>query len=253
MQSRRMTVVGGVSLITGALSFVIVFSYLAVNFSYPDILDGRAAEVLPRLLEGGSVMRAVWAFYAFLPLLLIPGAVGAQSACPSSRSRMTLATVFAAVGALAMCLGLMRWPSIHWVLAEMYPDAGVDAKVAIDALFTGLNVYLGNYVGEFLGETMLAAFFMLSGASMLDEDRFPSWLGWSGINVSLLLIIGAFRNVHYAVQIIADLNNLLLPLWMIVMGSSMLWFSGRERAEGIPGDDLPSEQRSDSEMGFRKR
>ena len=48
------------SLILGALAFVFVFSYLAANFNYPDILDGTAAEVLPRLRDGGSAMRAVW-------------------------------------------------------------------------------------------------------------------------------------------------------------------------------------------------
>ncbi|MGZ8435373.1 MAG: hypothetical protein ACXW6T_13695, partial [Candidatus Binatia bacterium] len=49
---------------------------VTANFAYPDILDGSAAEVLPRLRSGGSVMRAVWALYALLPLLLVPGAVG---------------------------------------------------------------------------------------------------------------------------------------------------------------------------------
>lgn len=79
MNDRRIIVVGGVSFIVGALTFVAVFSYLAAKFNYPDILDGSAADVLPRLLAGGPVMRAVWAIYAFLPLLLVPAAVGAIS------------------------------------------------------------------------------------------------------------------------------------------------------------------------------
>lgn len=222
-----MIVIGGISLIAGALAFVAVFSYLAASFDYPDILDGSAAEVLPRLSGGGAVMRSVWAVYAFLPLLLIPGAVGTQAACPSSRSRMTLALVFASLSALAMCLGLMRWPSIHWALAEAYAGAGADSKHTIDAIFSGLNLYLGNYIGEFLGEMLLGLFLLLSGVSMIGEDHFPNWLGWSGIDVSLLFFIGAFRNVTPAVQVIADINNGLLPLWMIVMGSSMVWFAGR--------------------------
>lgn len=112
MQYRRMLVVGGSSFIVGALAFVFVFSYLAANFNYPDILDGSAAEVLPRLRDGGSVMRGVWAVYAVLPLFLIPGAVAAYLACPCSRARMTLALIVASVAALAMSLGLMRWPSV---------------------------------------------------------------------------------------------------------------------------------------------
>jgi hypothetical protein len=241
MQHRKMIVIGGASFVVGALAFVFVFSYLAANFNYPKILDGSAAEVLPRLQDGGSVMRAVWAIYAFLPLLLVPGAVGAYFACPSSRARMKLALIVASFGALAMCLGLMRWPSIHWALAETYSQAGADTKSSVHAVFNGLNLYLGNYIGEFLGETMLAAFFMLTGFSMLDERRFPKWLGWSGVVFSFLFLVGAFRNVASTVQIIADIDNGLLPLWMIVLGIGLFWYSRHpsssgDAQQGTPGD-----------------
>jgi hypothetical protein len=230
MQDRRMIVIGGACFAIGAFAFVGVFSYLAANFNYPDVLDGSAATVLPRLRAGGEAMRAVWAIYALLPLLLIPGAVGAYLACPASRGRMTLALVAAAIGALAMCLGLMRWPSIHWTLAGAWPGAGADAQGSLDAVFTGLNLYLGNYIGEFLGETLLAAFFLLAGRSMLVERHFPAWLGWSGICFAVLFVLGALRNVITQVQVIADINNALLPLWMIVLGVALVWFTRSPRA-----------------------
>jgi hypothetical protein len=222
-----MIVAGGLSFIVGALAFVLVFSYLAATFDYPNILHGSAAEVLPRLSAGGSTMRAVWAIYAFLPLLLLPGAVGSHLACPSSRGRMTLALVVASIGSLAMCLGLMRWPSIHWALASAYAQSGAEAKSSLGAVFTGLNLYLGNYIGEFLGEACLAAFFLLAGLSMRDEARFPTWLGWCGVAFALLFFVGAFRNAVPAVQTVADLNNALLPLWMLVLGVSLVWYSKR--------------------------
>jgi hypothetical protein len=240
MQYRKMIIVGGACFIVGALAFVFVFSYLAANFNYPDILDGTAAEVLPRLRGGGSLMRAIWAVYAFLPLVLVPGAVAAYLACPSSRARMTLALIVASMGTLAMCFGLMRWPSIHWALAEAYSQAGAETKSSIDAVFSGLNLYIGNYIGEFLGETTLAVFFLLSGVSMLAEARFPKWLGWAGVAFSFLFVVGAFRNVTNTVQVVADINNGLLPLWMIVMGAGLIWFSGRhgllEAEESAPAN-----------------
>ncbi|MBL9214393.1 MAG: DUF4386 family protein [Opitutaceae bacterium] len=222
MSHRKIVILGGISFIVGALAFVAVFGYLAAKFSYPDILDGAAAEVLPRLREGGAAMRAVWAVYAFLPLLLLPGAVGALHAFPASRPRMTLALVALCVGVLAMCLGLMRWPSIHWALAEGYAQGDASTQAGIAAVFHGLNLYLGNYIGEFLGEAMLAAFFFLAGLSLLAERRFPRWLGWTGTGFSVLFLIGALRNVTDAVQGIASLNNSLLPLWMIVLGVALL-------------------------------
>ncbi len=227
MQHRSMIIAGGLSFIVAALAFVAVFSYLAANFDYPGILDGTAAEVLPRLLAGGAVMRATWAIYAFLPLLLVPGAVGAYLACPASSGRMKLALVAAALGAMSMCLGLIRWPSIHWVLAEAYGNAGEEVRISLAAVFAGLNLYLGNYIGEFLGELCLAIFFLLSGMSLLAEVRYARWLGWSGIAFALLFLIGALRNFLPAVQSIADINNTLLPLWMIVLGTGLIWYSGK--------------------------
>ena len=222
-----MITLGGVSLVVGAISFVLVFSYLAANFNYPEILDGSAEEVLPRLLKGGQTMRSVWALYAFLPLFFVPGAVGAYFACPSSRDRMTLALVSAAIGTLAMCLGLMRWPSVHWALAEAYAASDAQGMISVGAVFHGLNTYLGNYIGEFLGEICLAAFFCLTGNSCLKESNFPRWLGWGGILFSALFAIGAFRNVAGAVQIVADMNNALLPLWLVVLGISLIWYTRR--------------------------
>jgi hypothetical protein len=160
MQHSRMIIVGGASFIVGALAFVFVFSYLAANFNYPDILDGTAAEVLPRLRDGGSTMRAVWAVYAFLPLFLVPGAV--------------------------------------------------------------------------------AAFFLLSGVSMLAEARFPKWLGWSGVAFSFSFLVGASRNVTNAVQVVADINNGLLPLWMIVIGAALIWFSRRHGSIGAAEEGAPA-------------
>jgi hypothetical protein len=229
-----MIVAGGLSFIVGALAFVAVFSYLAANFAYPGILDGSAAEVLPRLRAGGSVMRATWALYAVLPLLLVPGAVGTYVACPASRGLMTLGLVAASLGALSMCLGLMRWPSIHWALAEAYEQSGAEAKSSLSAVFLGLNLYLGNYIGEFLGELCLAFFFLLSGLSLVNEPRFPKWLGWGSVAFAVLFLVGAFRNVTPTVQQIADINNALLPLCMVVLGASLVWCT-RERESSAPG------------------
>ena len=222
MSERSMVRAGGLAFIVGALAFVGVFSYLAANFNYPDVLEGAASDVLPALREGGDTMRAVCALYAVLPLLLIPGAVGAWAATPASRNRMTLALVLAAIASLSMCLGLMRWPSVHWALAGAYEQAPPAVQASLNVVFDGLNLYLGNYIGEFLGETLLAGFFLLTAFSMRAEPRYPAWLFLGGSAFALLFFIGAFRNVTASVQAVADLNNVLLPLWMIALGVGMI-------------------------------
>jgi len=223
---RNVTIVrvGGAFLIGGALAFMGVFAFLAARFNYPQVLDGNAAQVLPNLLATGTTGRAVWAIYGFLPLIWIPAGVGAFHALRDVREgSMRVAMLFALVSAVSMMLGLLRWPSIHWTLAQAYA-AGTDAdRLAISATFAGLNSFLGNYVGEFLGELSFSLFFLLSGLAMLARgSRYPRWVGYLGILTAVAGMIGMFRNVTGVVDPIAAVNNYLLPIWMIVFGVALV-------------------------------
>jgi hypothetical protein len=216
--------IGGVFLIAGAIAFMGVFSYLAARFNYPTVLDGDAAQVLPALVATGATGRAVWAIYGFLPLIWIPAGVGAFHALRDVREgSMRVAMQFALIAAISMMLGLLRWPSIHWTLAQAYA-AGTDAdRLVISATFAGLNSFLGNYIGEFLGELSFSLFFLLSGLAMLARDsRFPRWAGYLGVVTAVAGLIGMFRNVTDTVDPIAAVNNYLLPLWMIIFGVVLL-------------------------------
>ncbi len=154
---------GGLALVFGAVAFLAVFSFLAARFDYPAILDGPANTVLPRLLATGTPGRTAWALYAFLPLIWFPAGVGAYCALRRfSPGAMLLALQFAALAAISMMLGLMRWPSVHWHLAQLHLAATAEQQQVIAAVFGGLNTYLGNYIGEFLGELSFSMFFLLS-------------------------------------------------------------------------------------------
>ena len=226
---------GGWALILGALAFMAVFSFLAARFDYPAILDGPAADVLPRLLATGSSGRAVWALYAFLPLVWIPAGVGAHRALRRSHpGAMSMALQFAVVAAVAMMLGLMRWPSMHWRLAQAYGTADPGQRIVLGALFDGFNVYLGNYIGEFLGELCVSAFFLLSSWAMLRSTFAPRGLALLGLVTGAAGLVGMFRNVAPAVGAVASINNYLLPLWMIVFGVLLVRRSEDRNAGGSP-------------------
>jgi hypothetical protein len=219
--------VGGLSLIVGAVAFIGVFSYLAARFNYPEVLDGRAMEVLPALLATGNAGRAVWAIYALLPLIWIPAAVGAFHALRGkSEGTMRTGLLMATVSSLAMMIGLIRWPSFHWELALAWAQTEPSARPALDAVFNSANSYLGNYIGEFLGELTMNAFFLLSSVAMLKRrSGFAPQLGWLGVATAAAGLIGMFRNAVSAVAPVAELNNYLL--WMIVFGISLLRFTRR--------------------------
>ena len=225
---------GGWALILGALGFLAVFSYLAARFNYPAVLDGPAGTVLPRLAAMGPTGRAVWAVYAFLPLIWIPAGTGAYYALRRTHpGAMLLALQCAFLAALSMMAGLMRWPTIHWRLAELYASADAAQRSVVDAVFDGLNTYLGNYIGEFLGELGFSAFFLLSGWAMLRSRAVPGWLALVGLATGAAGVVGMFRNVTATVSPVAAINNYLLPLWMIAFGILLL----RQRPEqrGIAG------------------
>jgi uncharacterized protein DUF4386 len=227
---------GGVALIAGAMAFLGVFAFLAARFDYPAVLDGSAAEVLPNLLATGHTGRAVWAVYGFLPIIWIPAGVAAFHALRAVREGSArTGMLFAVIAAISMMLGLLRWPSIHWMLAEAYARAGGPERTGIAAVFSGLNSYLGNYIGEFLGELSVSLFFLLSALAMLQRDSgFPRWMGYFGAGTAVAGLVGMFRNVTDVVAPIASMNNYLLPLWMIVFGGGLLRFRGRASAREVP-------------------
>lgn len=208
---------GGWSLITAAVAFMAVFGWLAARFDYPDVLEGRADVVLPQLLALGAAGRAVWAVYALLPLLLIPAGVGAaallRGAAPHTMRAASMASV---VAAFSMLLGLARWSTVHWELARAHATASPEGRVVIDAVFTGLNAYLGNFIGEFTGELALNAFFVLSALALLRSGR--RRVGVAGLLAGVMGLVAAFRNVTPAVALVAELNNLVLPLWLVGLG-----------------------------------
>lgn len=152
---------GGIALVGGALAFLGVFSYLAARFQYPEVLDGSAPEVLPALLATGATGRTVWALYGVLPLVFIPAGVGAFEALRNRASGpMRVGMLFAFLAAFSMMLGLMRW----WELARAWTAAAENDRLVLAAVFDGLNRYLGNFIGEFLGELGFSVFFVLWGS-----------------------------------------------------------------------------------------
>jgi hypothetical protein len=214
---------GGIAQILGALAFIGVFAFLAARFDYPAVLDGPASSVLPALLATGSTGRAVWALYGFLPLIWVPAGVGAYCALRTSHpGAMLLALQCALLSALSMMLGLLRWPSIHWRLAELYVAADPPQQRVLGATFDGLNLYLGNYVGEFLGELSVSAFFLLSAWVLLRSRTTSRWVPVGGLVTGVLGWIGSLRNITSAMAPVAAVNNYLLPLWMITLGIVLL-------------------------------
>jgi len=64
-----------------------------------------------------------------------------------------------------------------------------------------------------------------AGAMLKKESGFNRWIGWLGILTGSAGLIGMFRNVLAVVSPVAELNNYLLPIWMITFGISLLRYA----------------------------
>ncbi len=222
---------GGAAYLTAAAGFVGVFSWLAVRFDYPRVLDGPAAAVLPALLALGGPGRLVWIVYALLPLLLLPAGAGLTTALrrPDGATHAGLALVRSlhTVAALAMTAGLARWPTLHWTLAESWAGADPATRDVLAVLFDASNRYLGNALGEFVGELALYGAF-LGTAVALRRNAAPRALALLAGATGLLGWVGMFRNVSARVQPAADVVNWLLPLLLLALGGWLI----RARSRG---------------------
>ena len=247
-ESTVMVRVAGVALILGALGFVMVFAYLALRYSYPKVLRMPAAAALPALLDLGGVGRVMWTFYALLPLLLIPAGVGTFHALrKTNEATMRVAMNLSLVSAIAMTLGLMRWPSAHWHLAIGYEVAGAEGRRVISAVYESLNSWLGVFIGDFLGELCLGAFFVLSGFTMWRTHRFPKWVSALSVVFGALAWVTMWRNVILVLRPIGMLYGGLLPLWLIVFGVYLLKYKSDRPGARKPRGSAPVRESSKTE------
>lgn len=213
--------IAGALLAGGALGFVLVFVTLAARLGYPEMLDHPASEVLPALLAGGPSLRAVWAIYAVLPFSIVLSARLASGRL-GLEARIDRATRIAGtLAGLAMTIGLARWPTLQWALADRW-TAEASAHVDLARTFDLANLVLGNGIGEFVGEVALGLWF--AGLAYAMRAR---WVGRATAVLAALMLIGSLRNVTSLVQPATDLTNNLLPVVMIWLG--VVWMMPARR------------------------
>jgi hypothetical protein len=134
------------------------------------------------------------------------------------------------LAALCMTLGLARWSTAQWSLAAAWPTASVAERVHITLVFDLLNVWLGNGIGEFVGELALYGSFAAFAVAL--HRLGVRLLAAFAAVTALAGWIGMFRNVTSVVQIAADVTNFLLPLFLIAFGVALI--RGRTRIVQVP-------------------
>lgn len=123
-----------------------------------------------------------------------------------------------------MMTGLLRWPTLHWTLAQAWGSASPSAREVLADRFGTANFCLGNVIGEFAGELLLNGFFLVSSMALATRRR---WLAFAGVAASTLGWIAMLRNLTPLVAPAAALNNVVLPVWMLTLGVVLVSASSR--------------------------
>jgi Domain of unknown function (DUF4386) len=226
------TAVAGAFLILLPLAFNGFFLLLGRLFDYPDILRRPTEEVLSRFQAGGVGLKLVWYGFMltavlFAPLVVLLG----QVLTDDDVVVMPMAIVVGVLAAVVQFLGLARWPFLVPPLARTYTDpASTPAtREVTTVVFESFHHYFGIGIGESLGYLLTGAWSVLIGVAMLQSSLFDAWLGWPGIIVGLLLVVGSFEFVGGFEEEGWKLAGSIVPItyiawsvWLIVSGFVLL-------------------------------
>ncbi|MGH8870796.1 MAG: DUF4386 domain-containing protein [Acidimicrobiia bacterium] len=222
----------GILLIFLPLAFNACFFLLARRFDYPDILRSPTREILSRFQAGGVGLKVLWYGFMLTAVLFAPLAVLlGQVLARDDLAMVSSATVVGVLAAVVQFLGLARWPFLVPALARAYTDpASTEAtREATKVVFDSFHRYLGVGIGECLGYLLTGAWSLLVGVAMLQSSAFEAWLGWPGVVIGILLVVGSVEFVGRFEEQGWKLAGTIVPiayiawsLWLILSGLVLL-------------------------------
>jgi len=216
---------GGICLIVMAVLNVLLDIIMAIGYDFPMRVQGALQKNLPYVLAHHSHLTLFLTYKAVLPLLLIPGAIGAKYMLGERCRGIGLnAMVFAVVAALTWCMSNMIWPSINWYAAQALQHVGYTDMLSY-LLVGGLNSFAAIYLGLYLKVLCLSLWIFLLGLAGIRSKMIPNWLCYFGIVLAIIVWIMLFLRTFLVNPYVLDLGFNLFPivnLWIFLLGCFML-------------------------------
>lgn len=231
MPTRRLV---GLSLLAFPLAVQVPFSLLAVRFSYPDILQRSAGEVLTRFHDGGSPMVWTWYAYAGCTLGLAVVASGLPAALGQKGEVARLSVITGVLASVAQLLGLLRWTLVVPFLAGRWVEHPEQQQV-LELVYETQHRLFGVMLGEHVGQLFMAAWTALASVMLLRANA-PRWLAGAGFLSAVLFAVGLGAGLSRALTMPAFVQH--APLVAFILWS--VWALGTGvvlslRARAHPG------------------
>lgn len=185
----------GAAMVGFALAANVPFALLVERFGYDDVLREPPLEVLAAFRAGGPELIVIWLAFALcaLAFLWVSGWTG--EAIRSGGGRWPAwAAAAGAASAMAQAVGLSRWSFVVPGLADRALDGSpMESAVAIGT-YQALHQFAGVAIGEWLGQTLLAAWTVAVGLVLvrgpLARGMWTRGLGVVALILSPLWIVG---------------------------------------------------------------
>lgn len=225
MNDAKIIRAGGWSLVLFTILYLGIQVFLMVNYDYPAVLHGPDREVLPILLSGGLPLAVILTIFAFTPLLLIPGSLGAYYAFRNeSEPSMRMSVLFAVITVIGLVISLLRWPAFNWYIALAYTQTNDPNQFwNLSTILLAMNTFFGTFIGGIMATMCASIWFFIVSSAMLRAKDFPNWLGYFGILAGVFLILsivnvfGLIPNGH-----IIQAFGALDAVWLLIFGVSLL-------------------------------
>lgn len=225
----------GLAMVVFALAVNGPYLLLIDRFGYDDILREPPRMVLAAFHAGGPELILIWLVFAAcaLSFLWVSAWVGEAVKAAGGR-RPAWAGAAGAASAVAQAVGLSRWPFAVPGLADQVATGDAATQTAALSVFQALHQFAGVAIGEWLGQTLLAAWTLALGLAMIGGRPGPRLLGWAGVVLAPLWILGQTELLATVDPAFPDFQITQWVFtawlaWLLATGATWLFNTGDDR------------------------
>jgi hypothetical protein len=171
-----------------ALAANIPFALLVDRFGYDDVLREPPLQVLAAFRAGGPELILIWLAFAACALAFLWVSAWTGQAIRTGGGRWPVwAAAAGAASAVAQAVGLSRWPFVVPGLAERALDGSAAESAIAVGTYQALHQFAGVAIGEWLGQTLLAAWTLAVGRALV-SGPLPRGVWTKGLGIAALIL-----------------------------------------------------------------
>jgi hypothetical protein len=158
----------GLAMAGFALAVNLPFALLVQRFGYDDVLREPPLRVLAAFRDGGPALIVIWMAFAACALAFLWVSAWTGQAIRSGGGRWPVwAASAGAASAVTQAIGLSRWSFVVPGLADRALDGTASESAVAIGLYQTLHQFAGVAIGEWLGQTLLAAWTLAVGLALV--------------------------------------------------------------------------------------